>query len=312
MDRALEQEISRSVKTPLSAKSLPDFEEQPQVSQYLDYRGFLKDFYKYKREKTKKQLRPYSYSTFSAAADVKSPNYLKLIIEGKRNLSKEMSHKFAKAMSLNRDQAEEFATLVNFCQAKDPADRNSHLRELNQLRLNKKIKDGEIDKETWHRLPGWLGFVVYSMLDIKDVEFTPKALAPYFRGQATANQIEEAISFLEQLGFIKKSEDGTFVKASKLGDKPEEIPTAHIRKLQSEFAFLAMESLVRDPADEREFGSLTLCMTEKEFEELKFTLRQFRKRLTKDYNIQRLQEPGERVYHLNVQLFPVTTKLEEA
>lgn len=308
----MDQEASKStISQPLRAKAELDFQELPLVSQYLDYRGYLNDFYQYKRMKTKGQIRPYSYAMFSAAANVKSPNYLKLIIEGKRNLSKDMAQKFARAMSLNKEQTDEFCTLVNFCQAKDPADRNSYLRELNQLRVNKKLKDGEIDKKVWHRLPGWLGFVVYSMLDLRDVDFSPRGLAPYFRGQATGDQIKEAIDFLNELGFIKKQEDGSYVKASKLGDKPEEIPTAHIRKLQSEFTFLAMESLFRDSAVDREFGSLTLCMTEKEFEELKFTLRQFRKRLTKDYNIQRLQEPGDRVYHLNVQLFPVTAKASQ-
>ena len=53
---------------------------------------------------------------FSAAADIKSPNYLKMIIEGKRNLSEDMISKFAKACSLNKSQGDEFKLLVLFNQ----------------------------------------------------------------------------------------------------------------------------------------------------------------------------------------------------
>ena len=70
----------------------------PKLGAYTDYRLYLKDFYEYKRALTKTSLRPYSYATFAASADIKSPNYLKLIIDGQRNLSREMAVKFARAM----------------------------------------------------------------------------------------------------------------------------------------------------------------------------------------------------------------------
>jgi hypothetical protein len=43
----------------------------PALSDYLDYRLFLQDFYHYKKELTKNDLRPYSYQLFSAAANIK-------------------------------------------------------------------------------------------------------------------------------------------------------------------------------------------------------------------------------------------------
>jgi hypothetical protein len=67
--------------------------ESPKLGAYTDYRIFLRDFYEFKRAQTKSSLRPYSYATFAASADIKSPNYLKLIIDGQRNLSREMAIK---------------------------------------------------------------------------------------------------------------------------------------------------------------------------------------------------------------------------
>ena len=74
--------------------------------------------------------------------------------------------------------------------------------------------------------------------------------------------------------------------------------------------YLGLESLYQDQPTEREFGTLTLSLTKSEFEEIKFKLRQMRKALHKDNSIARMKDKGERVYQLNIQLFPVTNAVE--
>ena len=91
--------------------------ERPKLSAYTDFRVYLRDYYNYKRRLTKKDFRPYSYGTFAAAADIKSPNYLKLIIDGERNLSSDMTRKFARALGLAKEEADEFHALVDYGQA---------------------------------------------------------------------------------------------------------------------------------------------------------------------------------------------------
>jgi len=49
-------------------------------------------------------------------------------------------------------------------------------------------------------------------------------------------------------------------------------------------------------------------MTRAEFEEVRFQLRQFRKKTQKENAVKRADGPGERVYQMNLQLFPVTEK----
>jgi len=75
--------------------------------------------------------------------------------------------------------------------------------------------------------------------------------------------------------------------------------------------YLGLESLYQDAAAEREFGSLTLALTTKEFEEIKFRLRHLRKSLHKDNSITRMTSKGDRVYQLNLQLFPVSNALRK-
>jgi uncharacterized protein (TIGR02147 family) len=90
----------------------------------------------------------------------------------------------------------------------------------------------------------------------------------------------------------------------------ENVPVALVRKLQAELIYLGLESLFQDAPQEREFGAMTVSLTESEFEQLKFELRQFRKRWTKDIAVARSQSKGDRVFQLNIQLFPVTKSTE--
>ncbi len=286
-------------------------QHMPELSHYMDYRKFLADFYAFKRHQSKKDIRPYSYQMFSAAANIKSPQYLRLIIEGKRNLSIDMVAKFAKALNLQKDQTEELKNLVNYTQATDPSERNRYLKELMEKRVNLQIKSGEIDAKAWEKVPGWVAWILYSMVDQKNVNFEPAQLKNLLGEKATLDEIQEALKKLFESGeLVKDMETGAVKKARPLMDNADNIPVALVKKLQAELLYLGMESLFQDDPTEREFGTVTLSMTEKEFEEIKFKLRQMRKQLTKDNSIARSVGEGDRIYQLNIQLFPVTKKVE--
>ena len=55
------------------------------VFDYLDYRAFLRDFY----ARAKATRRGFSFRAFSRKARLGSPNHLKRVMEGDRNLTPE-------------------------------------------------------------------------------------------------------------------------------------------------------------------------------------------------------------------------------
>lgn len=283
--------------------------KEPQVGDYLNYRDFLRSFYLYKRELTKGNLRRYNYSYFSAAADIRSPNYLRLVIEGQRNLSEEMAYRFAKAMQLNKENTDEFVLLVLYNQETDPSLRNQYLKNLSDFRLQKSLKQGLIDKKTHERIPNWIGWILFALLDQEDAGFSVANLKQLLRNKAGETEIQTALSKLVDSGeLILDPATNEVKKGRSLIDNPEDIPVALIRRLQTQLMCLGLESLFQDCPTEREFGTLTLALTKKEFEELRFQLRKFRKQIHKDNSIHRMKSKGERVYQLNLQLYPVTDK----
>ena len=99
------------------------------VFSYSDYRSFLKDFYEFQ-----KQRREYSYKAFSIEAGLKSPNYLKLVIDGAKNLTLENIHNFAKALKLSWEETHYFEVLVNCNQAKSQEVRSYYEKIIAKLR----------------------------------------------------------------------------------------------------------------------------------------------------------------------------------
>lgn len=279
----------------------------PRLNSFTDYRHYLREFYEFRRNQTRSSLRPYSYANFAAAADIKSPNYLKLIIDGQRNLSQDMAKRFAKAMNLSKEETEEFVALVDYTQATEPLERNRFLKALADIRVRQQLKSGEINADTWNKVPSWVTWVLYALVDQKGVSFKVEDLFEAMRGKARSEDIRRSLEKLLASGELTQNvETGEVAKGRELMAGSEDVPVAMVRKLQAELIYLGLESLFQDQPQDREFGAQTLSLTEKEFEQLKFELRQFRKRWAKDIGVARKTDKGDRVFQLNIQLFPVT------
>jgi uncharacterized protein (TIGR02147 family) len=293
-------------------KTSDKLSEPPRLSAHTDFRQYLKEFYDFRRMLTRKDLRPYSYAMFAASADIKSPNYLKLIIDGQRNLSGEMTKKFAKALGLTKEEADEFHALVDYGQAAEPLERNRHLKHLADIRVRHQLKSGEINSETWDKVPSWVIWVLHAMADQRGVSFDdPEALVQMIRRKTKVEDVRKWMEKLFTDGEFVRGEDGKISKGRELMSGSENIPVELVRKLQAELIYLGLESLFQDAPQDREFGAMTVALTEMEFEQLKFELRQFRKRWAKDISVQRKQSKGDRVFQLNIQLFPVTKAGED-
>jgi uncharacterized protein (TIGR02147 family) len=280
--------------------------EAPDLSEYVDYRKYLLAQFTYLQKQSAGHLRPYSYSDFSAAADIKSPNYLKLIIEGKRNLSRDMCHRFSRALKHSRAQAKEFELLVSYCQEKDPMQRNRCLKALSDFRAQRLLASGAIDTKTWEQVGDWLVWVLFAMIDQKDVCFKPSSLVKLLGGQANESQVEKALARLEASGDITLDREAGQARKTTQSSTPKDIPAELVRKIQSELIYMGLESLHRYSPQQREVSGFTMAMTEKEFEWVRFELRKLRKQLQKQIAINREECAGDKVYQVNIQLFPVT------
>ena len=100
------------------------------VFAYRDHRAFLAAFH----TRASAQNGGFSYADFSKRVGLRSPNYLKLVIDGERNLSVDMAHRFGEACGLSGQSLRFFCSLVAFGQAKTTRERDRHYAELQTFR----------------------------------------------------------------------------------------------------------------------------------------------------------------------------------
>ena len=91
-----------------------DAPERPDVFAYLDYRVFLADYYVFGKAKF-----GLSHRGLARRVGVKSPSFLKYVMEGRRNLSPGTARRVAKAVQLEGEPAAFFVALVKFNQAEE-------------------------------------------------------------------------------------------------------------------------------------------------------------------------------------------------
>ncbi|PIU00350.1 MAG: TIGR02147 family protein [Bdellovibrionales bacterium CG10_big_fil_rev_8_21_14_0_10_45_34] len=298
---------SKTVLDKMKREGLSFSESAPVISGYFNYRDFLKDFYNYKRTSEKLGRRSYTYAVFAAAADIKSPNYLKLIMDGDRNLSADMIKKFARALGLSKRDVRDFDLLVNYTQQSDPVVKAKHLKDLLQHRIESQVLDGQLSGEAAKSVPSWLSWVVYQMMDLEFSDVNPEQIQKRLRVKPGVSQFEKAIESLIFGGLLEKEESGVLKRrTNKHLEDPNRLPPEVVKKLQTELILLGLESLFEDPNDKKDFGTATLCLTQTEFENLRADLRRLRKKWLMNIGVNRETSKGEVVYQLNTQIFPLT------
>lgn len=99
---------------------------------YRDYRQLLRDFYNRKKQDTI----GFTYGRFAQMAELNSPNYLKLVMDGERSLTTSKIHAFAKGMNLQGHELDFFECLVLENQSETKSERNYYSRRLSAIRKN--------------------------------------------------------------------------------------------------------------------------------------------------------------------------------
>jgi uncharacterized protein (TIGR02147 family) len=100
------------------------------IYQYDNYRDFLRDYYTEMKETSK----GFSFSQFSHLSGLGSANYIKFIIEGKRNLTVETIHGTSVALRLIGKEIEYYEALVLANQATPGSVQGYYLTRLKRLR----------------------------------------------------------------------------------------------------------------------------------------------------------------------------------
>jgi uncharacterized protein (TIGR02147 family) len=282
------------VRKPAPSDSARTFD--PDVFDYLDYRRYLRDFYQRRKERS-----AFSYRAFSMRAKLKSPNYLKLVIDGERNLTPAMAKRFAAACGLSGQGALFFCELVAFGQAVSIDDRNDIYSRLRRFRQYREAHQLQIAQDEYHSR--WYLPAIRELALAHDFRPDPEWIAARLVPRIRPADAKLALEILQQLGLLAPDGKGGLSQGASLVSTGAETASLHMVNFHRTMMQLASESLERIRHDRRDISSVTLCLGPSGLEMIKRSIVRFRRELLE---LSELEKQPEQVVQVNFQLFPLS------
>lgn len=265
------------------------------VFEFLDYRAYLKAFYTAKKRASKGK---FSYRVFSNQTGVDSPNYLKLIVDGARNLTPAHAKRVARFCGLNENETQFFLALVKWNQNKQREEEAELWNRVLKHRMKSNLK--RLSSSQLAILSDLRITALFELLQISQGDETVATLAK--RLAVSPEVVEHGLAALQTAELVQISDSGISVMQKTLKSE-DDVPSQVVRQYHSQSLNAAREALQTVKVEHREFISTTVSLPISATPEVKALLRETRDKLlalsenTKDANA---------VFQINFQFFPLT------
>ena len=298
------------------------------VRAYTDFRRYLRDFYTDRKARTSR----FSFRAFASAAGFSSPNFILLVMEGKKNLTGESAGRLAQAMGLAEEDAAHFLDLVRFGQAKDVETRGRALESLETRQRN----DGTslLEEGDAAYLAHWYLPVIRELAALPDFSEEPAWIAQRLGFPVPAKDIRAALEFLERKGYLARAPSragkrgrgkdarakgtqesaGTRreARAGRLIPREATLSTGEMdpgllarsaRAYHLQMAELARQAIFKLPPERRSVTNTTLSLSAAGYARALARIEALRKELL---DLAARDSAPAGLYQLNVNLFPLT------
>jgi len=269
-----------------------------EIVEYTDYREFIRDYYD-----ERKRCSAFTWREFAKAAGFSSAVYLKYVSEGKKNLSIGAAGSVAGAMGLAGFEYAYFVLMVSYAHAKGDEAKRAAFEERCALARAHKVR--VLGKEEFDYFKSWKNPVIRELAPHMPGA-KPLEMAHACRQEISAAEVAETLDFLVKADLLKKDGRGNYSQTDKsvsMGSV-DAVPVAarDMQRQMGEFALKALDL----PLSERDMSGLTLGLTRQAYERVRKELAECRRRIVA---IATEDEATERVYRLNLQLFPMSEDL---
>lgn len=276
---------------------------RPSVFEYMDYRAFLKEMFRYKKE-----TQPaFSHRYFARLAGFSAPNFLKLVMEGERNLTHLSIAGIAKGFKLKKQERDYFENLVFMNQVTDLGERDHYYRKMIAAKAYGSAR--KIETAQYEYFSRWYLPVIRELVICGDRRQSAEEIAARLNPPIKTKEAHQALIQLQELGLIHQDENGCWAQTDAMLSTGPEVKSLLVANYHREMIHLAEQAISRFPADERDISALTLSLDSRRLSELKQKIYEFRRQLLQQYG---QDEAVNQVVQINIQLFPVSQPKDES
>ena len=263
---------------------------------YFDYQEFFRDFYE-----VKKRDNPFMSYRYLGGKLGLDPGFLLKVMQGKLHLSEKSIPQLCSFFNFTERESNYFQILVRYNKAKTPSDIKLYFEKLVAIRDSRARPVQESQYAFYQK---WYHSAVHALLSIYEFKGNFRELASLLSPSITAAEARDSIRLLSRLKMVKRDNNGVYRPTDAMVTSGEKWQTAAIRDFQKESIVLSAQSLDHYAKEERDISTVTITLLEKELPEIRERIRQLRHSiLSLDDDVK-----PDRVYQLNIQLFPVSRK----
>jgi uncharacterized protein (TIGR02147 family) len=270
----------------------------PSIYSYLDYRQYLKDDFAARQARNHR----YSYRAAAVRLGINSGTLVR-ILAGKRNISRSLLPTFVKYLGLKSKEETYFGLLVRFNQTKDSRERRELYGDLVRHRGERKRN---IEPDRYEYFHEWYYCAVRELLRFYPFEGDWKALAEMVAPNITPYQAERAVEVLRTLGLVQGEDRGALRVVDSLVTTGDRWSGTAIHRFQIAMMHKALEAIDRFPKEQRDISTLTVGLSAKGLDRAREVLKRARDEIL---DIEE-SDASERVYQLNMQVFPLTEQYQ--
>lgn len=274
---------------------------RPVIFDYLDFREYLRDLAAYL-----KAAEGFRLETFAKKAGLKSPGFLKMIVDGVRRMTPETTKGFARAFGLTGKERLFFLELVTYGQSEDPDEKKKAHERLIKLTPRSATYASEKKYDRYFSAPHYVTIREMVMLPdfIEDDWWIAKRCFP----KISPDEARKAVAMLLELGLLRRNADGKLEQAGEF-IKTEDAVRESVAIYHYHEAALdrARKALGVFPQEERSYYALTLPLTKELFREIEKEFYEFRDRMAAKVE-QSAPKGFSDVYQIGFHMFPVTKK----
>lgn len=267
------------------------------ILQYQDFRRFLQDFYDWK-----KRTSAFSWRDYSKMCGFTSPVFMKQVCEGKSNLGKNATVKVADAFGFVGVERDYFFNLV----AKNDGKKRFAFAEMQSIAKANKVH--HIGAESFRYYDSWVHPVIRELAPAMPGAM-PKEIAKKCIHEVSAREVKESIDFQVEAGILKLTGESTYAQTDKILAGDTQSISLAVRSMNRQMANFAIDAIDRFSVDERFVSGITMGVSNDAYGKIVEVLRKCREEVQ---SIILSDDKTEQVLRLNLQLFPLTKKIEGA
>ena len=270
------------------------------IFEYRNYREFIRDFYE-----SRKRCSAFTWREFAKLAGFSSSGYLKLVCDGKTRLSKVAVEKVLPAMNLSGAQADFFRQMVEYCDSASAEKRYAAFEQMMSIARENRVEF--LEAKSFEYFSSWANPALRELAPIMPGA-TPLEMGHTLVPAISAAEARESLELQESLGLLQKDECGNYHQTSEGISSSHVVASATVVNMQKQYAHLAADALERYSRDYRHISGMTMGVDRRAYERIAAALDEFRKKVAE---ILSDVDEYDRVYRLNLQLFPLSKKVEK-